>query len=63
MELSRRNFVVSLLVTACILFTGSILLRHSETAVQANAAVSFAIGISLLLYLDERERRRRQPHD
>jgi hypothetical protein len=63
MELSRRNFVISLLVTACILLPGSLLLRDSETAVQANAVVSFVIGLSLLLFLDERERKRRRGPD
>jgi hypothetical protein len=63
MELSRRSFVISLLATACILFPGSLLLRNSETAVQANAVVAIVIGMSILLFLDERERRRRQGRD
>lgn len=55
-----RNFYISLLVFNGILFPGGWLLRHSEAGVQAVVVVAFAVGITLLHVLDDRERRRKQ---
>ncbi len=57
-EMITRNFYFSLLVANVILFGGGWLLRHSEAGVQAVVVASFAIGLTLLHVLDDRDRRR-----
>ncbi len=55
-----RNFYISLLVFNAILFSGGWLLRGSEAGVQAVVVTAFAIGLTLLHVLDDRDRRRKQ---
>jgi hypothetical protein len=55
-----RNFYISLLVFNGILFLGGWLARDSEAGVQAVVVGAFAIGLTLLHVLDDRDRRRRQ---
>jgi hypothetical protein len=55
-----RNFYISLLVANGILFLGGWLLRDSEAGVQAVVVAAFAIGLTLLHVLDDRDRRRKQ---
>lgn len=58
MKVSRRNFLVSLLVAACILFPGAFLFRNSEAGTELIVVASFAIGQASLFVLDGRESRR-----
>jgi hypothetical protein len=51
---------MSLLVFNGILFSGGWLLRHSEAGVQVVVVAAFAIGLTLLHVLDDRDRRREQ---
>lgn len=55
-----RNFYISLLVFNCILFLGGWLLRDSEAGVQAVVVAAFAIGLTLLHVLDDRDRRHKR---
>jgi hypothetical protein len=58
-----RNFYISLLVFNGILFSGGWLLRESEAGVQAVVVAAFAIGLTLLHVLDDRDQRRKQSDD
>jgi len=60
MALITRNFYISLLVFNVILFAGGWLLRDSEAGVQAVVVVAFAVGLTLLHVLDDRDRRGRR---
>jgi len=60
MRMITRNFYISLLVFNVILFGGGLLLRDSDAGVQAVVVVAFAVGLTLLHVLDDRDRRTRQ---
>jgi hypothetical protein len=57
MKVVTKGFVVSLLVFNCILFSGGLLLRHSEAGVQASTTVAFVVGQTVLWWFDKREGR------
>lgn len=58
--MSMRNVYISVLAFNGILFPGSWLLRDSEAGVQVVVVVAFAISLTLLHVLDDRDRRRKQ---
>jgi hypothetical protein len=60
MTMSRRNFLASLLATACILFVGGLLFRDSAAGIQLSVVAALAVGHTLLFVLDGRERRRNE---
>jgi hypothetical protein len=55
-----RNFYISLAIFNGILFLGGWLVRDSEAGVQAVVVAAFAIGLTLLHVLDDRDRRGKQ---
>lgn len=57
MGMITRNFYISLLIFNVILFAGGWLLRDSEAGVQAVVIMAFAVGLTLLHVLDNRDRR------
>jgi hypothetical protein len=58
MDIVTKGFVVSLLVFACILFGGGLVLfRGSEVGTQASTAAAFVVGYSVLCWFDRRENR------
>jgi hypothetical protein len=60
-----RNFYISLAIAIVILFGGGLFLfRGSETGSGVAMVLAFAVGLTLLQVLDDRdERRRQQRHD
>jgi hypothetical protein len=58
--MNMRNVYISLLAFNGIIFPGGWLLRDSEAGVQAVVVVAFAISLTLLNVLDDRDRRREQ---
>jgi hypothetical protein len=53
-----RNIYIALLVAVGILFPGTVVFRHDETASQVVTILAFATGIAVLHTLDARQRRR-----
>lgn len=60
MIVSRRNFLVSLLIAAIVLFVGEVLFHESQAGGLATLAVAFVGGLSLRHALDDRDERCRR---
>lgn len=60
MVVITKNFYITLALAACVIFAGEIFLRHSQIGVFATLIVAFGGGLSLLQFLDDRERRRKE---
>ncbi len=59
MVVITKNFYITLVLAAGIVFVGEVLFRHSQIGMFATLMLAFGGGISLLEFLDERERRRK----
>ena len=60
MVVITKNFYITLVLAACVLFVGGLLFRHSEIGSFVTLVVVFVGGISLLHFLDDRERSRKE---
>jgi Sec-independent protein secretion pathway component TatC len=60
MVVITKNFYITLALAACVIFAGGILFRHSQIGVFATLILAFGGGLSLLQFLDDRERRRKR---
>lgn len=60
MPIITRNFYISLAVAILILFGGGLLFRDSEPGPQIAMVMAFAVGLTLLHVLDDRDQRRKQ---
>jgi hypothetical protein len=56
----KKNFYITLALAACVIFAGGILFRHSQIGVFATLILAFGGGLSLLQFLDDRERHRKK---